>query len=147
MSQRMRRLAVAALGLGMGVAGVVPAVAGVDEASPLAALDLLGGRGGLLGEGGLLGGLLGGDQGLLTGEGGLFGSDGGIIAGDGDSLTGGGGLLDGLLGVPAVDFGGGEGGVPTIGDGPFLENPRIAEGLLGGEGGLLGGLLGLGSIT
>jgi hypothetical protein len=138
----------------MGVAGVVPAVAGVDEASPLAALDLLGAHGGLLGEGGLLGGLLGGDQGLLTGEGGLFGSDGGIIAGDGDELTGGGGLLDGLLGVPG-DIGGSEGEVPTFGDGPFLENPRVATGLLGGEdgllgehpGGLLGGLLGLGSLT
>ncbi|CAG5115108.1 unnamed protein product [Candidula unifasciata] len=75
-------------------------------------LGLLGGQD----EGGLVGGLLGGEGGLV---GGLLGGEGGLVGG----LLGGedGGLLGGILG--------GEGG--------------LLGGILGGEeGGLLGGILG-----
>ncbi|CAG5115107.1 unnamed protein product [Candidula unifasciata] len=74
-------------------------------------LGLLGGQD----EGGLVGGLLGGEGGLVSG---LLGGEGGLVGG----LLGGedGGLLGGILG--------GEGG--------------LLGGILGGEGGLLGGILG-----
>ena len=127
MSQRTntsRRVAAAAVALGLGFAGATPALAGND---------LLGG---LLG-GGLLGGLLGGDQGLITGHGGLAGADGGIVADDGDQLTGDNGLVPGLLGGVGVVMGSED--AMTVGE-PHLQDVRIG-------GGLLNGLLGLETLT
>lgn len=127
-SRTTKRMAVAALTLGIGLTGVAPALA--DDGG------LLGG--GLLGNG-LLGGLLGGDQGLISGHGGLAGVDGGIIAGDGDQLLGSSGLLDGLLfGVATVVES--DDALTVGGDEPWLQSPSVG-------GGLLGGLLGFGAVT
>jgi hypothetical protein len=154
MTKSMYRLAVAALGVGLGVAGVAPAMAGtvaVPDSNGVIALptitpappDLLGG---LLGNGGLLdlGGLLSGSQGLLTSSGGLFGSQGGLIAGSSSVsdivplATG------GLNGVPVLDgtipgfgsvgpaIGGLLAGGPPVGGQDNLGNPAVASGLLGG---------------
>jgi hypothetical protein len=140
MTRNTRRLAVASLTLGLGLAGPAAMAADgsgladifafgdvdrvVNEDLPTITGDIEGG----------LGSLLGGDSGGLLGE---------ILGGTG-------GLLDGLLGGLGGGLGAGLGVVPDhelsiqpiepIGDGERLEDPKVA-------GGLLDGLLGLGSIT
>lgn len=167
MSKTIHRIAVVVLALGLGLVGMVPAMAGdgasiddvvqnnLDEViandvpeiiedvdggvarAPAAVGGLLGG---LLGRGdGLLGGLLGGESGLV---GGLLGGPGGVLGG----ILGGGDRLailptvdGGLASVPAVVDALGHEDVPTMGGDQVLEDPRIGGGLLAGDGGILGG--------
>jgi hypothetical protein len=164
MAKSVHHLAIAALGVGLGVAGVAPAMAGTsggaDPANDVIALPTVtpvptGLLGGLLGSGGLLdlGNLLGGSDGVLSSSNGLFGSQGGLLGGsstvsDVVPLAAGGlsgvpvvdGTVPGLSSVaPAVD--GVLAGEPTVGGEAVLQNP----GGLGG--GLLGSLLDLSSVT
>lgn len=128
MSKTIHRLAVVALALGLGLVGMVPAMAG-DDASiidnnldeviandlPTIIEDVDGGVAHApAAVGGLLGGLLGGGNGLV----------GGLLAGEN-------GLLGGLLG--------GENGL--VG-GVLAGENGLVGGLLGGPGGILGGILG-----
>lgn len=157
MNTTIHRLAVGALALSLGVAGMVPALAdhdedAVDEAFTeeepfqgslgglldgglLSGLPVVSGLGG--GEGGLLGGLLGSEGGLL-GDGGLLGSEGGLLPG----------LLGGHAGVPEFTE-----GTATLVDGltsmaellpgaPPVDGEHVGEGSHVG-GGVLGGLLSL----
>lgn len=143
-----RRLAIASLALGLGLAGTAAAVAqdgpdlgdilsingvdrGIADDLPVISGDIESGLAGLLGgDTGLLGGILGGTGGIL-GE-----VLGGLGSGFGDGLgtdlgTGLGPVLEPDLAIQPV---------PTIGGGEVLENPRVGAGLLGG-------LLDIGSIT
>ena len=163
MATSIHRLAIAALGVSLGVAGVAPAMAGTtvvpDPAGDVIALPTItpgpaGLLGGLLGGGGLLdlGGLLSGGQGLLTSSGGLFGGQGGLLGGSSTvsdivPLAAG-----GLSGVPVLD-----GTVPGFGSvGPAVDGLLAGEPPVGGQdnlgnpsvaGGLLGGLLNLSNVT
>lgn len=169
MSKTIHRLVVVALALGLGLVGMVPAMAGDDAGIIHNNLDAVFANdlptivddvdGGVAqapaAVGGLLGGLLGGGNGLL---GGLLGGEHGLVGG---LLGGPGGVLGGILGagdrlaiLPTGDLAGvdgvvealGDGDVPPVGGDQVLEDPRIGGGLLAG-GGLLGGLLHVDSIT
>ena len=149
MSRIARRAATASLALGLVFTGTAAAVA-ADDAHRVAGFLGLGdverlvadevpaitgevesGIAGLLsGDGGLLGGLLGGTGGILSEV--LGGLGGGLGSGlDGTLGDGLGTLLGPDLSIQPV---------PTIGGGAFLEDPRVG-------GGILGGLLDIGSIT
>ncbi len=163
MAKSIRRLAVAAVGVSFGLAGVAPATAGTaavpDPTNNIIPLPTItsgptGLLGGLLGSCGLLdlGGLLNGNQGLLTSGGGLFGGQGGLLGGSSTVsdivplATG------GLSGVPVLDgtlpglgsvgpaVGGLLAGGPPVGGQDNFGNPQVV-------GGLLGGLLNLNSVT
>lgn len=131
-----RRLAAAALTIGLAAAGTSPAKADQDHATSDHSSVTSG----------LLGGLSGGDDGLL-GPRGLLGSAGGLLPGllGGHStvgeFTGGAvGLVDGLSVLP-----GALAGAPPVGGGHVGENVRIADGVLSGVldlGSILSGLTG-----
>lgn len=147
MRKRTRRLAAAALSIGLAAAGMAPALA--DHDVPLPDDEAWAGNGaGLLPgqEGGLLGSLLGGEGGLLGGHG-LLGSSGGLLPGllGGHSslpefADGTAGLVDGLSALP-----GALAGAPPVGGEHSGENARIGDGVLAGVldlGSILSGLTG-----
>jgi len=145
MSRIARRAATASLALGLAFTGTAAAVAADDahrvagflglgdverllaDEVPAITSEVESGLAGLLsGDGGLLGGVLGGTGGILDEV--LGGLGGGLDDTLGDGL---GTLLGPDLSIQPV---------PTIGGGAFLEDPRVG-------GGILGGLLDIGSIT
>ena len=144
MASTVRRVGAAglALGLCLGAASALPALA--DSSAPAPAVD------GVLGavDGGLLGGVVGS---LLHGQGGVFGPDGGVLAGSntlGDVVQGLTAGNDNLLGgLGALSAVGDAVANPQIGGDGSFRDPSVGGGPVGGVlGGVLGGLLSGGGL-